>query len=159
MREEVESPRLYSEEQREASARQPARDGEVGGEAAQRHDRNNREQLREALRIRLSILSDNVHGFVSAADIDRRDRYTSMQNFSTTCRTSRHCCRWRWRSTWTSRSRSSPTSCARSTPGSRASAASSSSARSTASWRRCRRSCEAKTRCPPTTAALATARG
>ena len=35
--------------------------------------------LREALRIRLSILSDNVHGFISAADIDRRDRYNSMQ--------------------------------------------------------------------------------
>ena len=36
--------------------------------------------LREALRIRLSILSDNVHGFVSASDIDRRDRYSSMQD-------------------------------------------------------------------------------
>jgi len=35
--------------------------------------------LREALKIRLTILSDNVHGFISAADIDRRDRYSSMQ--------------------------------------------------------------------------------
>eukprot|EP00966_Prymnesium_polylepis_P136699 3158549-Prymnesium_polylepis.2 len=35
--------------------------------------------LKEALRIRLSILNDNVQGFVSAEDIDRRDRYTSME--------------------------------------------------------------------------------
>ena len=35
--------------------------------------------LREALRIRLSILNDNVQGFVSAEDIDRRERYASIE--------------------------------------------------------------------------------
>ena len=79
MREEVESSRLYSEEQRQrvlanlhAMAKSVARlrNGTTATTAS---------NLREALRIRLSILSDNVHGFVSAADIDRRDRYTSMQ--------------------------------------------------------------------------------
>jgi len=35
--------------------------------------------LREALRIRLSILQDNVAGFVTAADIDRRDKYASVE--------------------------------------------------------------------------------
>ena len=35
--------------------------------------------LHEALRIRLSILEDNIQGFVSAADIDRRDKYRDLE--------------------------------------------------------------------------------
>ena len=79
MHEEVAASRLFSEEQRKkvldnlhAMAKSVARLRNGTTEATA----NN---LREALRIRLSILSDNVHGFVSAADIDRRDRYSSMQ--------------------------------------------------------------------------------
>jgi hypothetical protein len=79
MHDEVESSRLYSDEQRQrvlanlhAMSKSVARlrNGTTDTTAS---------NLREALRIRLSILSDNVHGFVSASDIDRRDRYTSMQ--------------------------------------------------------------------------------
>tara|TARA_B100000513_G_scaffold101922_1_gene43658 strand:+ start:2711 stop:4441 length:1731 start_codon:yes stop_codon:yes gene_type:complete len=36
--------------------------------------------LHEALRIRLTILEDNVRGFVTAADIDRRDKYRAVEN-------------------------------------------------------------------------------
>ena len=35
--------------------------------------------LREALRIRLTIMRDHVHGFVSAEDIDRRDKYSEIE--------------------------------------------------------------------------------
>ena len=79
MHEEVEQSRLYTDSQRQrvlsnlhAMAKNVARlrNGSHTATAG---------NLREALRIRLSILSDNVHGFISAADIDRRDRYQSMQ--------------------------------------------------------------------------------
>ena len=76
---EVENSRLFSDEQREkvlanlhAMAKSVARLRNGTSDATALN-------LREALRIRLSILSDNVHGFVSAADIDRRDRYGSVQ--------------------------------------------------------------------------------
>ena len=79
MHEEVAASRLYSDSQRQrvlsnlhAMAKNVAR--LRNGTAVQTAS-----NLREALRIRLSILSDNVHGFISAADIDRRDRYNSMQ--------------------------------------------------------------------------------
>ena len=78
MHEEVMKTRIYSARQREqvlsnlhAMTRNVGRlrNGSEGTTA------NN---LREALRIRLSILNDNVQGFVSSQDIDRRDRYSSM---------------------------------------------------------------------------------
>ena len=79
MHAEVEESRLYSESQRSrvlanlhAMAKSVARLRNGTSESTATN-------LREALRIRLSILSDNVHGFISAADIDRRDRYQSMQ--------------------------------------------------------------------------------
>uniref|UniRef100_A0A7S2GMN4 Endoplasmic reticulum vesicle transporter C-terminal domain-containing protein n=1 Tax=Haptolina brevifila TaxID=156173 RepID=A0A7S2GMN4_9EUKA len=79
MHDEVASSRIYSKEQREsvlsnlhAMARSVAR-MRNGSSAATTTN------LREALRIRLSILNDNVQGFVSAKDIDRRDRYTDME--------------------------------------------------------------------------------
>jgi len=79
MHEEVSNSRIYSTQQREsvlanlhAMARSVARlrNGTTASST------NN---LREALRIRLTILKDNVQGFVSAKDIDRRDRYTNME--------------------------------------------------------------------------------
>lgn len=79
MHEEVVTTRIYSAAQREqvlsnlhAMSRNVGRlrNGSQGTTA------NN---LREALRIRLSILNDNVQGFVSSQDIDRRDRYNSME--------------------------------------------------------------------------------
>jgi len=79
MRDEVTQTRVYSGTQREqvlsnlhAMSRNVERlqNGTSGTTVA---------NLKEALRIRLSILNDNVQGFVSAEDIDRRDRYTSME--------------------------------------------------------------------------------
>lgn len=79
MHKEVASSRLYTEEQRErvlsnlhAMARSVARlrSGSSNTTAT---------NLKEALRIRLTILNDNVQGFISAADIDRRDRYASVE--------------------------------------------------------------------------------
>ena len=80
MHDEVESTRVYSSTQREqvlanlhAMSRnvERLRNGTTSGATA--------ENLREALRIRLSILNDNVQGFVSADDIDRKDRYGSIE--------------------------------------------------------------------------------
>ena len=80
MKEEVETSLLYTESQRSrvltnlhAMAKNVAR---LQNDTTSAPTANN---LREALRIRLSILSDNVHGFITAADIDRRDRYNAMQ--------------------------------------------------------------------------------
>jgi len=79
MHEEVSSSRIYTAQQRErvlanlhAMSRSVARlrNGSSITTAS---------NLREALRIRLSILNDNVQGFVSAADIDRRDRYSNVE--------------------------------------------------------------------------------
>lgn len=79
MHEEVATTKVYSDAQREkvlanlhAMSRSVARLKNGTSDATASN-------LREALRIRLSILSDNVHGFVTAADIDRRDRYDSMR--------------------------------------------------------------------------------
>jgi len=79
MHEEVSNSRIYSTQQREsvlanlhAMARSVAR--LRNGTSA-----SSTNNLREALRIRLTILKDNVQGFVSAKDIDRRDRYTNME--------------------------------------------------------------------------------
>jgi len=79
MHDEVSSSRVYTEEQRErvlanlhAMARNVAR-LRNGSSAVTTSN------LKEALRIRLSILNDNVQGFVSAADIDRRDRYGNVE--------------------------------------------------------------------------------
>ena len=80
MHEEVSASRIYSTEQRDrvlanlhAMSRSVARlrNGTTSSVTAG--------NLREALRIRLSILNDNVQGFVSAADIDRRDRYANIE--------------------------------------------------------------------------------
>ena len=78
MHSEVERSRLYSQEQRErvlANLHAMARSVARLRNGTQASTANN---LREALRIRLTILNDNVQGFVSAADIDRRDRYSSV---------------------------------------------------------------------------------
>jgi len=79
MHEEVSSSRIYTAQQRErvlanlhAMSRSVAR--LRNGTSA-----SSTNNLREALRIRLTILKDNVQGFVSAKDIDRRDRYTNME--------------------------------------------------------------------------------
>jgi len=42
-------------------------------------DNASQANLREAVSIRLAILDDNVQGFISAADIDRRERYASIK--------------------------------------------------------------------------------
>ncbi|KAL1504256.1 hypothetical protein AB1Y20_010665 [Prymnesium parvum] len=79
MRDEVARTRLYSAAQREqvlsnlhSMARNVARlqNGSIGSTTT---------NLKEALRIRLSILNDNVLGFVSSEDIDRRARYASIR--------------------------------------------------------------------------------
>jgi len=79
MHEEVVASRLYSDSQRQhvlynlhAMAKNVARlrNGSTPSTAT---------NLKEALKIRLSILNDNVQGFISAADIDRRDRYASVE--------------------------------------------------------------------------------
>jgi len=75
----VENSRLYTDAQRQnvlhnlhAMAKNVARlrNGSTASTAS---------NLREALKIRLSILNDNVQGFITAADIDRRDRYASVE--------------------------------------------------------------------------------
>merc|ERR1740130_1524598 len=74
---------VYSEEQREqvlsnlhAMSRNLDRLQSIGPGVSEEKTAAN---LREALRIRLSILQDNVAGFVTAADIDRRDKYNSVE--------------------------------------------------------------------------------
>lgn len=80
MRQEVAESKVYTEAQREQvlsnlhamgrSVERLSNETIAAGTAA---------NLKDALRIRLSILSDNVRGFVTAGDIDRRDRYGSIQ--------------------------------------------------------------------------------
>ena len=80
LHERVSSSRLYSDEQRHhvlsnlhAMTRNLNRLTTIG------NDTKTEANLQEALRIRLSILQDNVAGFVSSDDIDRRDKYTSIE--------------------------------------------------------------------------------
>ena len=79
MHQEVSNSRLFSSEHRErvlanlhAMSRSVAR---IRNGTSSTTTKN----LREALRIRLTILNDNVKGFVSASDIDRRDRYAAVE--------------------------------------------------------------------------------
>lgn len=81
LHEEITQSVLYSEEQRHnvltnlhAMSRNINRLQDLGPS-----DNKTAANLREALRIRLSILQDNVAGFVSAADIDRRDKYAAVE--------------------------------------------------------------------------------
>mmetsp|Transcript_17509 Transcript_17509/g.44882 ORF Transcript_17509/g.44882 Transcript_17509/m.44882 type:complete len:615 (+) Transcript_17509:62-1906(+) len=79
MHEEVANSRIYSSDQRErvlANLHAMSRSVARLQNGSSTVTANN---LREALRIRLSILNDNVQGFVSAADIDRRDRYSNVE--------------------------------------------------------------------------------
>jgi hypothetical protein len=84
LHEEVEASRLYTEAQRSrvlanlhAMAKNVAR---LRNDTSAATAAN----LREALKIRLTILSDNVHGFISAADVRA-------------ARTPRTRERWQWR--------------------------------------------------------------
>lgn len=81
LHEEISRSKLYSEEQRHhvltnLHAMSRNLDRLQGLEV---DDQKTAGNLREALRIRLSILQDNVAGFVSAADIDRRDKYALVE--------------------------------------------------------------------------------
>lgn len=79
IRDEVASSRIYSEAQREqvlSNLHSMTRNVERLQNGSSGTTKVN---LKEALRIRLSILKDNVKGFVSAKDIDRRARYASME--------------------------------------------------------------------------------
>lgn len=78
MHEQISGSELYSAEQRElvlsnlhAMSKNLQRLPSVEASAAA--------NLHEALRIRLTILEDNVKGFVSAADVDRRDKYREVE--------------------------------------------------------------------------------
>jgi len=79
MREEVAQTRVFSATQREqvlTNLHSMARNVE---RLQSNSSSTTVANLKEALRIRLSILNDNVLGFVSAEDIDRRDRYASIE--------------------------------------------------------------------------------
>lgn len=79
MREQVAKSRIYSSQQREqvlSNLHSMSRNVERLQNGSRGSSSSN---LKEALRIRLSILNDNVQGFVSAEDIDRRIRYASIE--------------------------------------------------------------------------------
>ena len=83
---EVEASRVYTEEQR---AHVLTNLHAVTRNVDRLHNETSAtivNNLREALRIRLSILNDNVMGFVSAQDIDRRDRCSMHARLHTRCR-------------------------------------------------------------------------
>jgi hypothetical protein len=77
MHEHVLESRVYSDEQRSAVlANLHAMERNL--DWLQQANNTKSDNMKEALRIRLSILKDNVQGFVSAEDIDRRERYSMV---------------------------------------------------------------------------------
>ena len=79
MHERVKASRFYSDEHRHLVFKNLHAMSRSLERLAGNESSTTASNLQEALRIRLSILRDHVHGFVSASDIDRRDKYDEIE--------------------------------------------------------------------------------